>query len=538
MKMERISSPIPNTLLQQYWGNEPWVSSFFPYVITEAAFQNRLTWLNGQAYERDTLVQVIRSYMTPYGVSPKAEQHLTNLKNDAVVVVGGQQTGLLTGPLFSIYKAITVILLAKQQSEILQQPVVPLFWIAGEDHDLDEINHTYTMQEGRVQKQIFGASSRIKQMASYTKFDRTQLRHYVQQVFKDYGETAYTASLLARVLAPIETTETYTEYFTALLHELFAHEGLLLVDAAYEPFRQMESQYFVNIIERNEQIATAVVEQEQAFITQGFAAPLQAVVENANLFYVDNGERFLLERKDEYFVNTLKGLRFTKEELLQIAKQQPARLSNNVVTRPLMQEMVMPVLAFVGGPGELAYWATLKTAFEAIDLQMPIFVPRLSMTLIGRQAQYAMEQSGVTYEQVFTGQVPQLKEQFIASQKSEQVLEAISTMEQQLQKQYESLEQILQEQQIALTPTLQRNESYHQQQFEYLKRKLHEQYEVKHAVMLRHMNIAQAQLLPNDKPQERLYSIYQFMNEVGPQLVEQLLEQVNAIESEHLLVQL
>ena len=538
MKMERISSPIPNTLLQQYWGNEPWVSSFFPYVITEAAFQNRLTWLNGQAYERDTLVQVIRSYMTPYGVSPKAEQHLTNLKKNAVVVVGGQQTGLLTGPLFSIYKAITVILLAKQQSDKLQQPVVPLFWIAGEDHDLDEINHTYTMQEGRVQKQIFGASSRIKQMASYTKFDRTQLRKYVQQVFKGYGESAYTASLLARVLAPIETTETYTEYFTALLHELFAHEGLLLVDAAYEPFREMESRYFENIIERNEQIATAVVEQEQNFIAQGFAAPLQAVIENANLFYVDNGERFLLERKDEYFVNTLKGLRFTKEELLQIAKQHPARLSNNVVTRPLMQEMVMPVLAFVGGPGELAYWATLKTAFEAIDLQMPIFVPRLSMTLIGRQAQYAMEQSGVTSEQVFTGQVPGLKEQFIASQKSEQVLEAISTMEQQLQKQYETLEQILREQQIALTPTLQRNESYHQQQFEYLKRKLHEQYEVKHAVMLSHMNIAQAQLLPNDKPQERLYSIYQFMNEVGPQLVEQLLERVNALESEHLLVQL
>ncbi|MER2000473.1 MAG: bacillithiol biosynthesis cysteine-adding enzyme BshC, partial [Lysinibacillus sp.] len=297
MKLERVSSPIQNTLLQQYWENEPSVAAFFSYAIEQQSFSTRLRSLQGQAYEREKLVQVIRSYMAPYTISEKAEQHLNLLQKNAVVVVGGQQAGLLTGPLFSIYKAITVILLAKQQSEKLQVPVVPLFWIAGEDNDIDEINHTYTMQQNRVKKQIFGAQSRVKKMASQTVFEREQLSQYVRDVFKDYGETAYTTELLQRVLAPLEKTSTYTEYFAALLNELFEHEGLLFVDAAYSPFRQLEAPYFQKIITQNEEIACAVVKQEAALTALGFAAPLEANEANANLFYVDEGERFLLERK-------------------------------------------------------------------------------------------------------------------------------------------------------------------------------------------------------------------------------------------------
>lgn len=538
MKLDRVSSPIANPLLEQYWNNESWVQSFFPHAVTQSSFANRLFWLNGQAYNRQQLVQVIQSYMAPYGLSDKAKQHLQVLEQDAVVVVGGQQAGLLTGPLFSIYKAITVILLAKQQSELLQKAVVPLFWIAGEDHDIDEINHTYTMQNDRVKKQIFGETKSIKKMASETTFDRQMLKQYVSNVFKDYGEASYTAELLERVLAPIETTETYTQYFTVLLHELFTHEGLLFIDAAYEPFRQLEAPLFHKIIETNERIAHTVVQQEADFVELGFDAPIQASETNANLFYVENGERFLLERKDGHFVNALKGLRFTEQELIQIAQNEPQLLSNNVVTRPLMQEMTMPVLAFVGGPGELAYWATLKTAFEALDLQMPIFVPRLSVTLVSRQVQYAMQQTNVSLQQVFDRQMPLLKQQFIEAQKSETLLASISAMEQQLHEHYEQLSQQLAENDISLTSTLERNEAYHQQQFDYLKRKLHEQYEVKHEIVLRQMNIVEAQLLPNDKPQERLYSIYQFMNDVGLSLVPSLMDQIDAIEKQHVVVYL
>lgn len=538
MKLERVPSPIANPLLQQYWENESWVKSFFPYEVTQSSFSKRSTWLNGQAYERNQLVQVIRSYMAPYTLSQKAEQHLFELERDALVVVGGQQAGVLTGPLFSVYKAITVILLAKEQSQLLQVPVVPVFWIAGEDHDIDEINHTYTMQEGRVVKQIFGGSSKIKKMASETAFDREQMKQYVESVFKDYGETQYTAQLLERVLAPIDTCDTFTQYFAALLQQLFTHEGLLFIDAAYEPLRKLESSYFQKIIRNNERIAFSVVEQENALVAQGFSAPLQAIKTNANLFYVKNGERFLLERKGDVYTNSLKGIRFTEDQLLKLAYEHPERLSNNVVTRPLMQEMIMPVLAFVGGPGELAYWATLKTAFEVVDLQMPIFVPRLSMTLIPRKVQYAMQQANISLPQVFNNEIPTLKADFIEQQKSEMLIATIARMEQQLKSQYEQFAIELQQRGLNLESTLERNENYHMQQFDYLKRKLHDQYELKHEVMLRQMNTVHAQLLPNDKPQERMYAVYQFMNDVGPAFLTRILEQVEAIEPKHIVVRL
>ncbi len=96
-----------------------------------------------------------------------------------------------------------------------------------------------------------------------------------------------------------------------------------------------------------------------------------------------------------YFINETANVTFTKEELHDIANNNPEKLSNNVVTRPLMQEMTIPVLAFVGGPGELAYWATLKDAFDVLNLQMPIIVPRLNLTFITRQVEQLLEELSV-----------------------------------------------------------------------------------------------------------------------------------------------
>ena len=536
MKLERVSSPIPNKLLSEYWANETWVKSFFSYNVNDEGFRERLDWVQQQTYDRAQLAKVVRSYMAPYTISQKAEQHLQQLSNDAVVVVGGQQAGILTGPLFSVYKAISVILIAKQQQDKLRVPVVPLFWIAGEDHDIDEINHTYTMEIDRVIKRIFGEPSRIKKMASYTDFNKEQLRMYVQSIFKDYGETEYSAELLQRVLAPINTTSTFTEYFTALFNELFVEEGLLLIDAAYEPFRKMQSGYFTKLIERNEQIANAVVAQEREFTQLGFAAPIEATSTNANLFYVEQGERFLLERKEGQYVNALKGVHKSKSELIELAQQHPEQLSNNVVTRPLMQEMSIPVLAFVGGPGELAYWATLKTAFEAAGLRMPLFIPRLSVTVVGRKAQYAMQQSHLKVADAFDNRIEQLKSQYIEQQKNDDISETIANMEQQLLLQYETLATQLEVEDVHLDKTLARNEHYHQQQFDYLKRKIQEQYEVKHEAMLRQMNIVQAQLLPNGKPQERLYSVYQLENDFGTSVIKQIMQTVEPIEKQHIVL--
>ena len=137
-------------------------------------------------------------------------------------------------------------------------------------------------------------------------------------------------------------------------------------------------------------------EKEKEFEQAGFGTPIQTKESAAHLFYVEAGERFLLERKDGMFIHEAKGLSFTKDELMHIAVNHPEKLSNNVVTRPIMQEMVFPVLSFIGGPGEIAYWGTLKSAFELFQMKMPVIMPRLSVTVVNTKTQTLLEKFSFT----------------------------------------------------------------------------------------------------------------------------------------------
>ncbi|RKJ08307.1 bacillithiol biosynthesis BshC, partial [Butyricicoccus sp. 1XD8-22] len=145
MELEQMSLPVNNKLLSAYWSGSEKLHTFFEYKLHDTAFHKRAQYLKNMHYNTNELSNIIRSFMEPFGLSPKVNEHLSHLADGAKVIVGGQQAGILTGPLYSIHKAITVILLAKEQSEKLGEKILPLFWIAGEDHDLEEINHTYTI---------------------------------------------------------------------------------------------------------------------------------------------------------------------------------------------------------------------------------------------------------------------------------------------------------------------------------------------------------------------------------------------------------
>lgn len=150
MYLDTMELPKKNKLMEAYRYDPQFFNRFFEYELTQAGYEKRVQELEGRSFQRDLLASTIKEYMEPFGVSELASQHIKELSTDALVVIGGQQAGVLTGPLYSVHKAISVILLAQQQREKLGKPVVPVFWIAGEDHDINEINHTYTAQAGKA----------------------------------------------------------------------------------------------------------------------------------------------------------------------------------------------------------------------------------------------------------------------------------------------------------------------------------------------------------------------------------------------------
>jgi len=538
MKYEQIEQPNISTFLEDFLNEKTKLSNFFHYFPTNESFKKRAAKLSSHSINRPELVGVIRSYMNTLPFSEKVERHLQELEDNALVVIAGQQAGLLTGPLYSVHKAISVILLAKQQRLELNQPVVPVFWIAGEDHDLDEINSTYSPNNGKLQKHTYDDKPNRKKMASESMLDDEKLQSFIQTIFKQTVETIHTKRLLAKVKTIAAESGTYSDFFARLMHHFFANEGLLLIDAAYGPLRKYESPYFVQMIEHSSDISRLVVKQEQLFSESGYGVPIGASEDNANLFLVEDGERFLLKMQGEWFINEQRNYRLSKAELIDIAVKTPERLSNNVVTRPLMQEMVFPVLAFIGGPSELAYWGTFKTLFEHMNMELPVIVPRLSITLVDRKSLKYMNELELSIQDVFTGVLTEHKYAFIEDIQDSKARWMIENMQASLKEQYEEITSYLLESNYPLQQILVKNLSNHEKQFKFLQHKIEDTLLIRHETTLRKFNHIEGLIFPEHSLQERLYSPLPFVNEVGESLIEDLLSMPFEFNGKHSIIYL
>ncbi|MCK1996261.1 bacillithiol biosynthesis cysteine-adding enzyme BshC [Psychrobacillus psychrodurans] len=538
MRLEQYTQPFASSFYKKYLEDITGLSSFFHYEWNQKAFNKRIQEADFSKHKRTELAEVITSFMSKYGISAKSKQHIDELKNNGIVVIGGQQAGILSGPLYSIHKAISVIALAKQQREIQGVPVIPVFWIAGEDHDIDEINHVYIERSRTLQKLVYPEKSRIKKIASESTFDLRLMDGYLDEIFKSLPETFYTKSLKFKVMELLENNLTYTSFFTALMNELFQEEGLLLLDAAYEPLRKLESDFFQLQILHSAEIAKVVFEHEGEMEREGFGTPIQAKESAAHLFYIEEGERFLLERVNDRFIHEAKGISFTLDEMMVIAREHPERLSNNVVTRPIMQEMVFPVLSFIAGPGEIAYWGTLKTAFELFDMKMPVLMPRISISIVNAKTQSLLEKLSFTIEDVWDGSLQDAKLNYINNNRNEEIPRLVEEIKEDLIEKYEKLEKLLMNDGLKLSPLVQKNLLNHEKQLKFIHNAIEDTFLSKLDATINRYDRISMNLVPNGGLQERTFTPIQLLNEYGPSLIQKLLEVPYEFNGKHHVIYL
>ncbi|TWT07431.1 bacillithiol biosynthesis cysteine-adding enzyme BshC [Planococcus sp. CPCC 101016] len=524
MKVEEQYVEPASKLMSDYINGKSEIRQYFSYDPKLQSFDERVKKLQSHSVDRPKLAGIIRDYMARHGLSDAAKENLASFEKGAPVVVTGQQAGLLTGPLYTVHKAISVIILAKQASAQLQTKVVPVFWIAGEDHDLAEISHLYREVNGRVDKLNIPHAEYGKHSASSAKLNTSKIASFLEEYFRSLPETEHSKEIHDLAFNLLEHSISFTDFFASLLHYFFQEEGLLYIDAADREFRNYESPYFKQMIEHAAEIAETVSATERLLVEDGYSAVIGAEENAANLFITVKGERLLLERRDDEFLASNGAIRYTKQQLLDIAQKNPELLSNNVVTRPLMQEMVFPVLAFVGGPGEIAYWAALKGAFELFDMELPVIMPRLSLTLVNRQTQrllnkYELDVSAVLNDHKITEIRNELTES-IREQEAEAVIEELQN---QMEAAYVKIDQQFSSISKGLTPIVEKNLQLHIKQLKFLKNKLQDEVMLQNSIEFGHYDSIENELLPNGGFQERIYSPFVYMNQYGTELVKDLL---------------
>ncbi|RDU38477.1 bacillithiol biosynthesis cysteine-adding enzyme BshC [Neobacillus piezotolerans] len=544
MEISDLSLPAVNRFASEYLEQSDAVRPFFHYTYnTPGVDRERLDDLASRDFPREKIAAHIESYMSRFGISAQTHETIEKLKRpDSAVVIGGQQAGILTGPLYTIHKVISIIRLAMLEEERLGVPVVPVFWIAGEDHDYHEVNHIYVPSGNSAEKWIFPQKTTGKKMVSDIEIDRGLCGEWVSKIFAHFGETGHTKELAGFIERSLEAFSSYSDFFAALVLHLFKDTGLLIVDSGNKELRQIESSRFEAIINSHAEISGALLRQQEAIRKQGFTNTIEASENSANLFYYDPTleERILLEfdPEAERFTGKSGSVVFSKDELLLIAREKPFLLSNNVVTRPLMQEWLFPVLAFIGGPGEIAYWAELKQVFEHFSMKMPPIVPRLNITLLERAVEDDIQELGLDIADALIHGTGADEEKFLSSIKDEELDEAFEKARDAIVRQYEALVEKAAASVPSLLPIMKKNESIILSQVAFLEKKLEEALRLKHKAVLDKFARINLALRPDGSPQERVWNIVYYLNKYGPDFVSRLAALDYQFDGKHKVVRL
>ncbi|WP_394232620.1 bacillithiol biosynthesis cysteine-adding enzyme BshC [Niallia oryzisoli] len=518
MEMLNLELPATNRFATGYLAGAPEIQRFFHYQYQSVSdYNERVVELKKRTFMREELASCIAKYMERFPTSNKVLESLEKLSRpESVVVIGGQQAGILTGPLYSIHKIVSIIVLARQKEVELGIPVVPIFWIAGEDHDYQEVNHIYVENEGKVQKKVYPEKVLEKKMVSDISLDHELCMDWIEEIIEMLGETAHTKELLAFLEKAVKQSESFVDFFAHMVMELFKDYGLLVIDSGYPGLRCLEKEILISQINQAASITNHVRAVQAELEKEGFSHSIDISSQAGNIFYYDEKyrERILLEFNagKKEFIGKNGALTFSLKELLQIASEFPWKLSNNVVTRPITQELLFPTLAFIAGPGEIAYWAELKKAFESYSIKMPPIVPRLNITLVDRSVETDIVELGLSLETVLTSGTEKQKEDYLSSVKDKELDDLFQHTKEQLLENYRLIKEKIDR---GLSPLLEKNQAQLFKQVEFMEGKVAHSLQEKHQVVLNKFSRVNNKLRPLGSPQERILNALYYMNQYG-----------------------
>ncbi len=311
------------------------------------------------------------------------------------VVITGQQTGLFTGPLYTIYKAVTTVQLA-ERLRVNGIRCVPMFWVAGDDHDFRETQtaHFLTKRHEILSLTYSPRDQDIQNMPMYRVPLNDEIHTFIDRIAQECRGSEYTAPTCQFLHRSLEESDTMADWFTALMTQLFAESDLRF----FRPWERQARLAAVPLLAREiaHPLATTRLLQERgAYMADlGYPVPIQRDKGACNFFVECAGRRKNVYYQDGQYLIGGQMERLTVDAMLALLHEAPERFSPNVALRPIVQQQLFPAVAYVAGPGEVAYWAQLQPLFDHFETAMPVVYPRTRCLLTTRKANQLMQQYG------------------------------------------------------------------------------------------------------------------------------------------------
>lgn len=510
-------------IVLDYLGKSEKLRPFFRSYPEIAAFRSQIEEKSIGFKFREELVRALEMQYAAADLNAgKILKRLSDSKTFTVTT--GHQLSLLTGPLYFIYKIAGTIKLAEQlRKEFPEYDFVPVYWMASEDHDFEEINHLHLFgkriewESGQV-----GAVGRMK---------LTGLEEVLNEVSGILGDSPHASELKEMLNNAFGNPDrNYAQSVRKMVAAIFGTEQLLIVDGDDAILKSC----FVPQMKKDllEGFAEEKVAETSDRLSKHYS--LQVTPREINLFYLDEQLRERIVRKGEQYEVLHSGTVFSKSEILMELDTHPERFSPNVVLRPLYQETILPNLAYIGGGGELAYWFQLKDVFEEAGIGFPILMLRNSVMWVSANELRKADKLGIGLEDLFGEQNDLIKS--VVRRLSEQQL-SLADQKNEITAVFDKVADLAEK----IDPTLRKmvlaDEARAVKSLEVIEKKMIKAEKDKSALAVNQINSLYEKLLPGGGLQERHDNFLEYYLRYGATWLAQISEALSPLDQSFILIE-
>jgi len=310
-----------------------------------------------------------------------------------VAVMTGQQVGLFSGPAYTVYKALHAAKLAEWLTAN-GVPAVPVFWLATEDHDFAEVNHVWVFDKDHTPAKVEAHHSASGQPVGEVALPSPPVAE-LREAMRGLPFLDEVAALVEQSYQP---GATMGEAFGALLRRILRDYDILQVDPMLPQFRELAAPALRAAVEKAPELTAGVLERSRELTGAGYHAQVHVEESTSFVFLLENGKRLTLRRHGDEWVQN--GRRFSSAELIERA----ASLSPNALLRPVVQDSMLPTVAYIGGLAEIAYLAQSEVLYRILLGRMPVAAPRAGFTILDQHSHRLMQRYGLSLGDFFGGE--------------------------------------------------------------------------------------------------------------------------------------
>ena len=397
---------IPHTtrLFTDFLEYSPNVQPFYPRSshFTEW-LKEEATKISYDSSRRERVTAILERQNRSWDASPKTLANLERLRNGALAVVTGQQVGLFGGPMFAIYKALTAVRLA-EEATAAGVDAVPVFWLATYDHDLAEVNHVSIPGEDGALQVLTTTSHDVSGAPVSAVRLGDEILPLVDQAVGLLGDSE-AAQVLRETYRPGEFLGTAFARFYA---RTFAEWGVILLDASDAELDRVAAPIFSSAVESADELAAALLARGEALEAAGYHQQVKVTSSSVLLFTMQQGARTPIHRRGngdsaEFVIGSdAVAEKLSQSDLIARIHANPGLFSPNVLLRPIVEDYLLPTLAYTGGAAETAYFAQAGAVYQALVGRVTPIVPRFSATIVEPKMQRLIERHGIAVPNVFT----------------------------------------------------------------------------------------------------------------------------------------